>query len=234
MALQEAGLTGRVRVGVPLPLEETSAPSGSSTSASLTPGAEECAFPPDALLRPTVRPERGRLVELSGEISSGCTSLACRRAAGTTGRGELVAWIDLPNALDPRYLLRAGVDLGSVLWVRPPDVRAALRSAELLLETGFTLVAIDLDSAPARALERLGPPVWLRLLRAVRESRATALLLGAQRIAGSFSSQLLYTERERALFDRGLFEGLECRATLLRDRGGPPGRVLPLRLAHRA
>ena len=60
------------------------------------------------------------------------------------------------------------------------------------------------------------------------------LLLGAERVAGSFTSQTLYTERRRALFDRGLFEGLECRATLLRDRSGPPGREYPLHVAHRA
>ena len=222
-------------MGVPLPLEKTPTPLDSSPDrASFTLGAEECAFPLDALLRPTERPDRGRLIELTGAPSSGRTALAYRMAAGATGRGELVGWVDLPNALDPRFLLRAGVELRSVLWVRPPDARSALRSAELLLETGFALVVVDLEGAPARALDRLGPPVWSRLRRAARGPRATALLLGSEPVAGSFSSQVVHAERRRALFDRGLFEGLECGATLLRNRGGSPGQVYPLRVAHRA
>ncbi len=233
MTLQKAGLAGRVRVGVPLPLERTPTPPGSADRASFTPGAEECAFSLDALLRPNERADPGRLVELTGAPSSGRTALAYRMVAGTTRRGELVGWVDLPNALDPRFLMRAGVELESVLWVRPPDARSALRSAELMLETGFALVVVDLEGAPARALDRLGPPVWSRLRRAVRGPRATALLLGSEPIAGSFSSQVVRSERSRALFDRGLFEGLECTATLPRNRGGSTGQVYPLRVAHR-
>jgi hypothetical protein len=142
-------------------------------------------------------------------------------AAGATSRGELVGWVDLPNALDPRFLLRAKVRLEDVLWVRPPDLQAALRAAELLAKTGFTLVVLDLEGVPARELARLGASVWTRLQRALRESRATALLLGATPAAGSFSTLGLSTARERTLFDTGLFEGLESRLDVLRNRAGP-------------
>jgi hypothetical protein len=154
-------------------------------------------------------------------------------AAGATAQGELVGWIDLPNSLDPRFLMRAGVDLQGVLWVRPPELRAALRSAELLLKTGFAVVTIDLEGASHRTLGKMGASVWSRLLRAVRESRATALVLGSQRAVGSFATQGLHTERRRARFEGGLFEGLDNRATLLRDRTGPADRVYDFRLEHR-
>ena len=224
--LLEAGLFDRVRVGAPCP--PAGAPPGTSSHRTAierpcTPGAEE-AFSPDALLRPHSRAaahaNEGRLIELAGARSSGKTALAYRMAAGATSRGELVGWVDLPNALDPRFLLRAKVRLEDVLWVRPPNLSAALRSAELLVKTGFALVVLDLEGARPRELAQLGASVWTRLLRALRESRGTALLLGAQRAAGSFATLGVSTTRERALFDAGLFEGLTSRLDVLRNRAG--------------
>lgn len=225
--LLDAGLADRVRVGTPtppagaLPVPRTHRTAIERPS---TPGAEE-GFSPDDLLRPHVRAAahagEGRLIEVTGARSSGKTALAYRMAAGATARGELVGWVDLPNALDPRFLLRAKVRLEDVLWVRPPDLQSALRAAELLVKTGFALVVLDLEGVRSRDLAQLGASVWTRLQRALRESRATALLLGATPAAGSFSTLCLATARERALFDTGLFEGLESRLDVLRNRAGP-------------
>ncbi|MFI5317283.1 MAG: hypothetical protein ACHQ6T_16405 [Myxococcota bacterium] len=174
------------------------------------------------------------MIELTGELSSGKTALAYRLAALASARGELVGWVDLPNSLDPRYLQRAGVRLEDVLWVRPPGLQAALRTAELLIKTGFALVVLDLEGAPARELARLGASVWTRLSRALRESRASALLLGSQGAAGAFATLGARTERRRARFDAGLFEGLESQLEVLRRRAGPPGGVLHFSVYHRA
>jgi hypothetical protein len=105
---------------------------------------------------------------------------------------------------------------------RPPGLQAALRTAELLIKTGFALVVLDLDGAPARELARLSPSVWTRLARALREARATALLLGSHGAAGTFASLGARAERTEAFFDRGLFEGLESRLEVVRRRTGPP------------
>jgi len=233
--LREAGLDGQVRLGSAIratgPLE---------TAARRAPALDpppyeevEDRFAPDALLQPGVRPDQGRLIELSGARSSGRTALAYRMAAGTTARGALVGWVDLPNALDPRFLRRAGLDLSRLLWARPRDLAGAMRSTELLLRAGFATVVLDVEDAPARELARLGAAAWTRLLRAVRGTRATAVLLSSQRVAGSFATLGLYTERSRPLFDRGLFEGLDVRASVVRDRAGPTGAELPFRVLHR-
>ncbi len=233
--LLQAGLADRVRVGVSSPPPEAGpVPNTHRTferTREPTPGAGET-FSPDVLLRPTSH--EGRLIELCGEASSGKTALAYRAAAFVSARGELVGWVDLPNSLDPRYLQRAGVRLDDVLWVRPPGLQAALRTAELLIKTGFALVVLDLEGAPPRELARLGASVWTRLGRALRESRATALLLGSQGAAGAFATLGARIERRRALFDRGLFEGLEGQLEVLRRRSGPPGESLAFAVAHRA
>lgn len=217
-----------MRIGLPIPPQRLPGPA----QPSATPGAEE-AFSPDALLRPLFRPAQGELIELVAAPSSGSTALACRMAAGATARGELVGWIDLPGALDPRSLARSGVELRSVLWVRPERLQAALRCAELLLKAGIALVLLDLEGAPVRELERLGPPPWTRLLRAVRAARATLLLRSPHPLAGSSATLGLRTELRRARFESGLLEGLDStlRVTRSRDVRGPD--ALNFRLHHR-
>ena len=207
-AVLEAGLAGQVQIGVP-----TRTP----------PPAEEGVSPLHSLLGLAARPSRGQLIELTGCPSSGRTALAYQLAREATTRGELAGWVDLPDSLDPRGLRRAGVRLESLLWVRPRRVQAALRATELLLHTGFALVVIDLEGAARHTLSRLGAAAWARLLRVTRESRATAVLLGGERAPGSFATLALYTERRQALFEEGLFEGIETRAAVLRNRTGPAG-----------
>jgi len=233
--LLDAGLADRVRVGASSPPPEAPLPSSRTHRTQerkneQTPGTEE-AFSPDVLLRPTS--SEGRLIELGGELSSGRTALAYRLAALSSARRELIGWVDLPGALDPRYLQRAGVRLEDVLWVRPPELQAALRSAELLIKAGFALVVLDLEGAPARELARLGASVFSRLARALREARATALLLGSRGAAGAFATLGARTERRAALFDAGLFEGLSGRLEVLRRRSGPPGPDLHFSVYHR-
>jgi len=234
--LLQAGLADRVRVGASSPPPEA-APAfpthrTKERTSGQTPGAEET-FSPDELLRPTSHAD-GRLIEVGGELSSGKTALAYRMAALASARSELVGWVDLPHSLDPRYLQRAGVRLDDVLWVRPPGLQAALRSAELLIKTGFALVVLDLEGTAAAELARLGAAVWTRLTRALRESRACALLLGSCGVAGTFASLGVRAERSRALFDAGLFEGLEARLEVLRRRSGPPGETLRFSVLQRA
>jgi hypothetical protein len=229
MLIQEAGLAGKVQIGVPVPPDRATTTQYTGT----TPPHEVETDALGALLHPFGHSQaRGQLIEIGGRISSGRTALAYRIVGGATLRGELTAWVDLPDALDPRSLRRAGVDLQSLLWVRPSRVQAALRATELLLRTGFAVVVVDLEGA-ARELERGRPAIWSRLLRAVREGRATAVLLGTNRASGSFATLALYTERSRVLFDHGLFEGLECSMTILRNRMGPIDTEYSLHISHR-
>jgi hypothetical protein len=229
--LAEAGLLGQVQMGVPLPVD---APEHPTTIAPQSDGlAEEDSFPLDALLRPLERPNRGALIEITGAPSSGRTALAYRIAAGAVARGQLVGWVDYTNALDPRFLRRSGLDLRSLLWVRPERIEAALRSAELLLKTGFAVVVLDLADIRNNETSRLTPSVWSRLLKAVHRERASVVVLGAERMTGSFATLGLYSERKRALFDRGLFEGLESQAQVLRNRNGPLDMEFPFRVLHR-
>ena len=239
--LLEAGLAGRVRVGALRPVE-LPPPVDPGRSLSHPPAStrrtEEGAHPPgaqalDPLLGLHARASRGRLIEIAGGVSSGRTALVYRMAGAVTARGELASWVDLPDALDPRFLRRAGVHLERMLWVRPPTLTAALRAAEILTHTGFALVVLDLEGASQRELGRLGPAVWTRLAQRLRNARATLALLASRRIAGSFATLGIETERTLTRFERGLFEGLESHACVVRNRTGATGTEHPFAVYQR-
>lgn len=95
----------------------------------------------------------GKVAELVGPHSTGRTTAAVTTVAAATARGEVVAWVDMADAIDPASLAAAGAELSRVLWVRPATPEQAVRAAELVLEAGgFTVVVVDL--APGRPGDR--------------------------------------------------------------------------------
>lgn len=191
---------------------------------------------------------RGRVVEIAGPPSSGRTALALGWLARLTRAGEVVAVVDVADALDPPSAAAAGVVLSRLLWVRAPGLGEALRATERLLAArGFALVLLDLDApdaldatAPAAAAPRglaasggePGHAVWLRLARAAAASRTSLALLGDRRRAGTFSDLALELRPTGARFSPSpaLLEGLDARAVLVRNRLGPPGHESPWEL----
>jgi recombination protein RecA len=60
----------------------------------------------------------GAISELSGPSGSGRTTLALSLAATVTLSGNVCAWIDVSNALDPASAAANHVELANMLWVR--------------------------------------------------------------------------------------------------------------------
>ena len=226
-SLVEAGLVDRVRVGASCPPAEAAPgrePIARLRSKATTPGAEE-AFSPDVLLRPhsrgAVRANEGRLIELARRALVGRD-----RARLSHGRGRHVvraSWS--AGSTFPTPSIRAscsarGCGSTTCSGCGRRDLQAALRAAELLIKTGFALVVLDLEGAPARELAQLGASVWTRLAaRAARVARHGAPARLAARRGLVRDARRVSTARERALFDAGLFEGLESRLAVLRSRG---------------
>jgi hypothetical protein len=178
---------------------------------------------------------RGRLSEITGPLSSGRTSLAVALAAAATRAGEVAAWVDPSDALDPSSLEAAGVVTERLLWVRPTRTGDALRCAErLLLARGFALVVLDLhprEGQALRALRREGQTpgaarmdarasAWLRLTRCASASATALVLLGREPALGPFAALAvdLLATRLRFAERPGWLEGLEARIALARQR----------------
>jgi hypothetical protein len=181
----------------------------------------------------------GRLSEIHGPAPSGRTSVALSLLGRATAEGALVAWIDGGDAFHPASAAAAGVRLERVLWVRPPGIAEAVRSAERLLAArGFAAVVLDTGSLDARETSWEAQPagVWQRLVRAAAAS-ATALiaLSGSRRVTGSHADLALSLRATDARFTGtpSLFEGLEIEAEVARRRRGPLCGPVPLRLPTR-
>lgn len=163
---------------------------------------------------------RGGLSEITGPPSSGRTSLAAALAAAATRAGEVAAWVDPADALDPASLAAAGVALERLLWVRPTRRGDALRCVErLLLARGFALVVLDLQPAPPQG-RTLPAGAWLRLARSAAAGATALVLLGREPVLGPFATLAvdLHATRRRFAERPAWLEGLEARLALGRHR----------------
>jgi hypothetical protein len=171
----------------------------------------------------------GRLSEIAGPPSSGCTSLALALLARTTRSGAIAAVVDAADAFDPESAEAAGSDLARVLWVRAPRLREALRSAEhLLAARGFGLVLLDLALAGLRIAPASGP----RLARLAAGTGTPLVALSLTRCLGTAAEIAVELRPTRANFSGtpALLENLEIEVALVRHRSAPAPRTACVRL----
>lgn len=169
---------------------------------------------------------RGRIVELSGGRSSGRMSLALRLLEQAVATGEPAALVDVPDALDPRDLSPAARE--RLLWVRPGDLLAGLKSADVVLDAGgFAMVALYLVGLARGATTRVPASAWTRL--AQRAERAGAVLLvvtdGHPACSpGAFAAVALAARRRRAVWTGPrLLDAVEGEVAVVRNRMGAAG-----------
>lgn len=170
----------------------------------------------------------GKLVEVIGQ--TGKMSLTLRALAGATRRGELVAFIDAADALDPRAAEQLGVELARLLWVRVKSGKDALKALDLLLGAGgFGLIVVYLAgvTGPAAALTRT-EQVWPRLSQRSEKSGSTVLVIADRPVAGSFAAVTLSCEEGAGIWEPAPGGRLRLcsrrnRIEVRRSRLGPPG-----------
>jgi RecA/RadA recombinase len=83
---------------------------------------------------------RGNLVELTGRGSCGRFATLLAALKMVTDTGEVAAFVDQGEQLDPQSAAQVGIDLERMLWLRPQTLPDALAAAEMLVHTGFPLV----------------------------------------------------------------------------------------------
>lgn len=174
---------------------------------------------------------RGQLVELVGSRTSGRFSTLLSALAAATGVGEAAALVDLGDSLDPESAAALGVDLSRLLWARPARLKEALAAAEMLLDGGFPLVALDLGMPPVRGGRGI-EAAWLRLARAARAHDAALLVGSPYRVTGTAAGAVLQAGRGRAdwMGSPRLLAGFTAHVELEKCRGRLPGRSEELRL----
>ncbi|HVM96203.1 MAG TPA: ATPase domain-containing protein [Candidatus Acidoferrales bacterium] len=215
LRLTDLALPGRVYLGSAAPELPRRLPSGIAAIDTLLGGG----WP------------QGRISELTGPPSSGKTTLALALLSAASRRGEVVACVDLADALHPASVAAAGADLRSVLWVRPPSPRDGMRCTELILQAGgFAVVVLDLGHEPLR---RLRLHTWPRLLYAAEQSHTALVVVAPQPVAGSCAAISLRMQPQRVHWQHGLWpllDGFESVARVDRSKLGRPGQRVMLQL----
>ena len=79
---------------------------------------------------------RGRLTELLGTPTSGMTTIALTLLARAQAQGDLVGYVDISRMFDAEYAASVGVDLPSLLLVRPATAADALEIIQALVGSG--------------------------------------------------------------------------------------------------
>ena len=133
----------------------------------------------------------GEISEITGSASSGRTSLALAFIAQRTNAGQVCAWVDVGDALDPESAAASGVNLRRLLWVRCQSEAAqakgkpwsrldqALRVTDLLIHAGgFAAIVIDMGDLPPEHGRRITLATWYRYRQAAYESRTSLVVVG--------------------------------------------------------
>ena len=168
---------------------------------------------------------RGSLTELIGRPSSGRFAILLTVLQRITSSGEPAALIDQGAHLDPQSAAAAGIDLERLLWVCPKRLPETLAAAELLVATGFPLVAIDLGLPPVKGRAPLA--AWLRLARRTAEYRAVALVSTPYRVSSCAANTVVVAGRTRGRWsgrpgDIRTLEGLRSHLELTKHRDHRP------------
>lgn len=141
--------------------------------------------------------------------------------SAATRRGELVAWVDADDSLDPRGLAAAGAVLEQVLWIRPAGRDAhkqALQAADLVVSAGgFGLLVLDLVGASAA---RVPEATWVRFAHRLGPGRTALVVLASAGFAGTQAHLRLACRQRRG----------EVEVTVSKRRGGSPSGGARVRL----
>lgn len=182
---------------------------------------------------------RGRLVELSGPRSSGRMSTTLAMTAAVQTAGELVAIVDVADALDPTSATRAGVHLPRLLWVRPRSVVDGLKATDWLLDVGgFGLVVLYVAGVAAQVVDAKtrvgwnrqsvvrGDAPWVKLTRRAERAKSACVVVADCPLVGTSSALSLAAERGRGRWlgqnqAPRLLDGVNGRIAVARNKLGP-------------
>ena len=174
----------------------------------------------------------GVISEITGPASSGRTCLALSFVAQRTKAGQVCAWVDVGNSLDPESAAANGVDLRRMLWVRCEQgcgkqrsgANQALSATDLLLRAGgFAAVVLDLGGLDARHAGLIPLSTWYSFKQSADLSRCSLVVVGATAYAQASAAVVLEcSSAEGCTFGRTVLRGAVFEVRQTRAKTAPP------------
>lgn len=145
---------------------------------------------------------RGNLAEITGEPSTGKTSLTLEMVSKLTQEGEVCAVVDSSDSFDARSAHLAGLALENVLWIKCGGrLEKAFLAADYLVQAkGFGMIWLDLHGLPKRELKRVPRNYWYRYRTRIKETPTLFLVTAEEPVAGSASQHSFQFSRERTVW----------------------------------
>jgi RecA/RadA recombinase len=145
---------------------------------------------------------RGSLAEISGEPSSGKTSLSLSLLSKLTQEGEICAVVDSSNSFDPCSAALAGVALENLLWVKcDGNMENAFIAADYLVQAkGFGAIWLNLSGISKQKLRYVPRTYWYRYRNRIKETPTFFLVTAEESMVGSASQQSFIFSRERTVW----------------------------------
>lgn len=177
----------------------------------------------------------GAISEITGPASSGRTCLALSFVAQRTNAGQVCAWIDVGNALDPESAAASGVNLRRLLWVRCPAAQAegkqrsrsnpALSATDLLLRAGgFAAIILDMGDVDTEEGRLISLSTWYSFKQSADQSRCSLVVLGKSAYAQASAGIVVECSRSQVrTFGRNVLGGAALDVRLTREKTTPLG-----------
>ena len=152
---------------------------------------------------------RGTIAEITGEASSGRTSLALNLLSKQTREGEVCAVVDSTGSFDPRSAASAGVALENLFWVKcGGDLEKAFMAADYLVQAkGFGVIWLNLGGLPRQKLKMVPRTYWYRYRNRIKQTPTLFIVTAADPVAGTASHQSFLLSRQQTVWSgRGRFK----------------------------
>ena len=159
-----------------------------------------------------------KLTQITGQPTSGATSLAHRAIAQTQADGNHAVYIDLAGQFDPVTAARCGVDLALLLLVRPSESQKAAGLVRDVLANGSSsLIVLDAYCATFAA----SAADARRIQQALAASSCTLVLISDSPPAALtvLADTCIHLDLLGWLRRGGTISGLHTRATIEDARG---------------
>jgi hypothetical protein len=180
---------------------------------------------------------RGHIVELVAAGTAGQATLLAQVLGRAQAAGLGVVYLDLEHRVDLDFLARRAVDVQELVILRPVSFAHGLELLDdLVRRGGADLVVLDslhamLSTEEAAALDqrlRVWNPCLARnraMLLVLTDVIDPAWYPPALRALAHFAAVRLLFEHERWTHARRRVNGFVARVTVLKNRGGAPGRA---------
>jgi recombination protein RecA len=168
---------------------------------------------------------RGRLTELLGIPTSGKSTLALHIVASAQAGNDTAVYIDFARTFDPEYAAGCGVNLTTLLLVRPHDRREGLQLCRNLIALSHVgVLIVDFGVAPTPGYDTNGgigaivhplatSPSVLVVLHSSSQVKSAAL--------SHHAALRLRVERQRWLRQAEDIRGWRTRITVLKNHFAP-------------